>query len=696
MRRLWSAALVAGILSVMAVATATAHEDHSTGEWPTTCVDLNDIVEEHLGNVGNVGIYQRVFGEQAEGACQFDHREDVARTFAWALAESTQPILGTETTSSDPSQQAGGWPETCVELNDIVESHLGNDRIVGIYQGTLGEQAETACRQDHADDVRAVFGWAAPCDGRHSAVATSAEMTGTTGSRFATFHDLAQLESSLRMVLVTLPGLACHVYPWLADGVSGHDYRWLESLTNLASIDESFAMEVASYPWFVDGVDSYREAEWGALRDLTVIAEQYPELLSAIREFSWITDERPDPTAFALLSLTRLAESSVELAVLAATSPWMNDGIADYEAGGLGALVELAKQDLSLTRQLLDYTLTPTVTAIDVLLLDTIRFMRYDNPQTYHLLAQQPWYVDGLNDTERAFIVGIPVVVREEFFRNPDSRYYRSITTTLPISGETTLWAFDFRPLPEGEDVLEMAAEAARELERFMGIPFPMDTIIYRFWPSDWIGFPAWFIGENIGVSRASFPNLDWSDKGDRYLVYHETAHYFFTELGPYYSDYQISPNWLDEGGADFMESWISARLGGRSLEERLAGVERAARSACHEHGFTNILKLTEPALVADNEDQKRRSFRCQYILGEQLLLNLYFTMGEPGFSAAVREVHLTGHFFRPFPLRHSLAYPSDLQLFQTFLKHTPPGREDAVRDLYRRIHGGPYIPPDN
>ena len=167
-------------------------------------------------------------------------------------------------------------------------------------------------------------------------------------------------------------------------------------------------MEVASYPWFVDGVDSYREAEWGALRDLTVIAEQYPELLSAIREFSWITDERPDPTAHALLSLTRLAESSVELAVLAATSPWMNDGIADYESGGLGALVELAKQDLSLTRQLLDYTLTPTVTAIDVMLLDTIYFMRYDNPQTYHLLAQQPWYVDGLNATERAFIVGIP------------------------------------------------------------------------------------------------------------------------------------------------------------------------------------------------------------------------------------------------------------------------------------------------
>ena len=682
--------IAAAILVAMVVVAATAAS--VSAQWPTGCVELNDIVERHLGNDGNVGIYQQVFGEQAEGACQSDHIDDVRGVFAWAFAPSPTP----ESAGVNGAANTGGWPTTCVDLNDIVENHLGNDHNVGIYQRTFGAQAETACRQDHAEDVRVVFGWATPCVAASPAPDPRASTIAFANPGRATLRDLARDHSALEMVLVRLPWLACHVYPWLADGVSGHDYRSLESLMTLAGINESFAMEVASYPWLVDGVDTYREAEWGALRDLIIIAEHYPELLGAIREFSWIIDERPDPTSHALLSLTRLAESSVELAVLAATSSWMNDGIADYETAGLGALVELAKQDLSLTRQLLDYTLTPTVTAIDVLLLDTIYFMRYDNPQTYHLLAQQPWYVDGLDATERAFIVGIPVVVSEEFFQNPDSRYYRSITTTLPISGETTLWAFDFRPLPEGEDVLEMAAEAARELERFMGIPFPMDTIIIRFWPSDWLGFPAWFIGRNIGVSRDSFPNLDWSSKGDRYLVYHEMAHYYFNHLGPYYSVSQISPNWLDEGGAEFMETYISARLESQSLEERLAGVERAARSACHEHGFTNILKLTEPALVADNEDQKRRALRCDYILGEQMLLNLYFTMGEPGLSAALREVYLTGHFFRPFPLRHSVGYPSDLQLFQTFLKHTPPGREDAVRDVYRRIHGGPYIPPDN
>ena len=658
-------------------AAVAALDTPDAAPWPTGCVALSDIVERHRGNGHKVGIYQRVFGDQAEGACQFDHRARVSNAFAWAFTESPPPG---ESSAADASQEAGGWPASCVELSDIVESHLGNDGNVGLYQRTFGEQAEAACRQDRADDVRAAFGWAVPCDTGPAAA--------TSDTPAATFHDLAQDESSVRMVLVRLPWLACQVYPWLADGVSGHDFRWLESLMNLARINESFAMELASYPWFTDGVDSYREAEWGALRDLTLIAEDYPALLSAIRELSWITDERPDPTSFALLSLTRLAASSVELAILAATSPWMNDGVTDNDAAGMAALGELAKQDLSLTRQLLDYTLTPAVSEMDVLFLDRIEDMRYDDPQKFRLLAQQPWYVDGLDATERAFIVGIPDVASEQFFQNPDPRYYRSITAPMPISGEITLWAFDFRPLPEGEDVLEMAAEAARELERFMGIPFPIDTIIFRFWPTDPLGHRAIFLGTYIEVSRASLPNLDRSDERHRYLVYHETAHYYFNELGPYYSVGRISPDWLDEGGASFMESYIHARFGFRSLEERLAIVESRGARRCHEVGYTNIFKMTDPAVVAG------RSIVCRYILGEYLLLNLFFTMGEPGLAAALREVHLTAHHFRPFP--HPVAYPSDLQLYQTFLKHTPPGREDAVLDVYRRLHGGPFIPPDN
>ncbi len=137
---------------VLAAATIAAFSTVVFAQWPTTCVDLNDIVETHLGNDNNVGIYQRVFGVQAEAACQNDHRDDVRGVFAWAFDEAD---LATQTDLPDLA-----WPTDCVELNDIVEAHLGNDNNVEIYQRVFGDQAEPACRNDHRADVRAVFAWA--------------------------------------------------------------------------------------------------------------------------------------------------------------------------------------------------------------------------------------------------------------------------------------------------------------------------------------------------------------------------------------------------------------------------------------------------------------------------------------------------------------------------------------------------------
>ena len=138
--------------ALIAVAAALVLATPVFAQWPTTCVALNDIVEQHRGNDRNVGIYQRVLGDEAEDGCQADHREDVRGVFAWAFEDST--------TTRDPDLPPLAWPATCVELNDIVEAHLGNDQNVGIYQRVFGDQAEAGCRGDHREDVRAVFAWA--------------------------------------------------------------------------------------------------------------------------------------------------------------------------------------------------------------------------------------------------------------------------------------------------------------------------------------------------------------------------------------------------------------------------------------------------------------------------------------------------------------------------------------------------------
>lgn len=82
------AAVLAAAASLAALAAVVF------AQWPTTCVDLSDIVEVHLGNDQNVGIYQRVVGDQTKPGCRRDHQEDVRGVFAWAfdgMAASATP-----------------------------------------------------------------------------------------------------------------------------------------------------------------------------------------------------------------------------------------------------------------------------------------------------------------------------------------------------------------------------------------------------------------------------------------------------------------------------------------------------------------------------------------------------------------------------------------------------------------------------
>ena len=116
------------IAAVVAVAVAVAVATPVFAQWPTTCVDLNDIVEQHLGRTNNVGIYQRVFGDQAEAACQGDHREDVRGVFAWAFGLATptaQPaVAGSSLTLANDALYGAVWRGRTEQVRTLVAGGL--------------------------------------------------------------------------------------------------------------------------------------------------------------------------------------------------------------------------------------------------------------------------------------------------------------------------------------------------------------------------------------------------------------------------------------------------------------------------------------------------------------------------------------------------------------------------------------------
>ncbi|MCY4625596.1 MAG: hypothetical protein OXC99_11440, partial [Chloroflexi bacterium] len=156
-------------------------------------------------------------------------------------------------------------------------------------------------------------------------------------------------------------------------------------------------------------------------------------------------------------------------------------------------------------------------------------------------------------------------------------------------------------------------------------------------------------------------------------LLNHEVAHYHLA--------FEVGPFWLVEGGADFVLAYREAWDGTEDWEgqvELFEGNEFAGRQWCVDNGVTNVA-----ALAGSGEFENP----CGYALGRYLLTSLFNTIGADAFSSAMQEF-----YERYLDFQH---HPTDEQVYRIFLKHTPADREEAFLDVYRSLHGGPFVDGD-
>ena len=669
-------------------------------QWPTTCVDLNDIVEAHLGNHANVGIYQRVFGDQAEDACQSDHLEDVRGVFVWALSDSSP--AGASDGVAPPD--IGGWPTTCVELNDIVEAHLGNHHNVTIYQRTFAAEAEAACRNDHRPDVREVFAWAAACDPR--AVANSVQTTGRAppGTPTHAVATLAQTDSALRNLLAAMPWLACHTYPWLADGVSSDDRNQLQQLDEVAFASEQAGMLVANSAWFADGVDyddPYRSGR-GALLSLRDLSARDPALRNIILSYPWITDDMSDYESAALRRILRISEQDLPFAIRLADTGWIRDGIASYEDWGLDS-IDAALQNLpDGRRQLVEYALQDRLYTSDldfIRVVYGIRFSGGDHEPSdisaYDLLRSQPWFVDGLNAEERAFIqaIGSGSKNSPHYADVVQSYYAQSATIAIPGTGNVRLWAFQHEPFQEGENPLGTVAQGLLGASRIMGTALPTnDVVVYLSGNRGAAEFPNRLILPTANRYPAAFTrDLIFETVAKLYLDYSMGPHYPGIDSWPVDAPILFDTAWLENSGSEFVRAFTNDWLGTKSIIVQSHEWAEDARVNCTDKGLASIYTISRLAYPADTATA--RQFRdCTEAYGRFLLLRLFLTIGEERMSVALGELHHMANYNYPRDNDEGIRIPSEKEVFRTFMKHTPPELHDEVRHWYREYHGAPFI----
>ena len=400
-----------------------------------------------------------------------------------------------------------------------------------------------------------------------------------------------------------------------------------------------------------------------ALDAIVTIWELDPGLGTAATQYPWLRDEVDYSEASVLALLAAIAGSDLELAWQ--VSAWVAGGAGRAEADVLSGVAVLANFDSQLARQVL-HRLASRVRDLDRYFGQSLTLLADSYPEDFGRLTRQPWFADGMEDEEMALIVPLSIiytesgssVTRDLFNGLIDSHFTQSKMVSLPLAGDVNIWVFQSTPFPANEDLSAIIEHTIRLSEGFLKTPFPTTDVIL-------------LTGTSVESRNLnSYMRVRRTPGGVGYIP-HETAHYYFG----------IGPQWYVEGGANFIESYVRDRTGVESLNDRRLGVSRWVRERCKDFfGLGNLQDLN------DFTQGQGWPHGCHYQWGELFLTELFEILGEEATGRALGEIHAL------YEARgHS---PSEEDIYDVLLANTPANLEETVKDLYRRVHGGPFTGP--
>ena len=244
------------------------------------------------------------------------------------------------------------------------------------------------------------------------------------------------------------------------------------------------------------------------------------------------------------------------------------------------------------------------------------------------------------------------------------NRYTQHREISLPLAGDVDIWIFQNTPFPPDEDLLTIVADTARISEGLLQVPFPTNDIILLI-----VDDTDRRYNFNYGKHLSSFVVVTRRPTGLR-SVRHETAHYYFGG----------NPQWLGEGGTEFIVAYVKDRTGVQSLSDRKIEASQQVQSDCFElNEIENIRHLSYA--------WGRTNHVCPYVMGENLLFNIFEVLGEGAMTSVLGELY-------GLPLDEGSEREKEELVFNTLEKHVPTGRMEEFLGLYRRLHGGPYAGP--
>ena len=459
--------------------------------------------------------------------------------------------------------------------------------------------------------------------------------------------------------------------PWNAPH---HDA--VEAITNIWAQEVELGEAVAGLSWVVDGIT---HTEAGTLYWLDRLTSVNPDFTRQMLRYPWVSREITEYPSITINMLSRLGIGNAELAQRIGTLPWLADAEEvdlGFEFWALVDLAQIARFGGPLLEQVLDRLHDRRqLSRSERNLLEVLAGMTFAEPEAVQELVAQPWFTDGLDDEEAAFLITLQaffLISPELYTQMTENRYTQSARVSLPLSGEVTLWAFQNVPFSDDDDLLAVMEDALRTTEGIMAAPFPTTEIIVASVvasKSDTsynirIGTGAHTNG-HIVISRYESASIENA------VAVHQTAHFYF----------QAYLGWFSEGGSQLIAAYMRNREGIESYNDRLQILEAQLEEDCLTISVTNLHELGGThgglGIISSEEDPR---FRCVETMGEHFYLSLLEILGEQAVLSSLRE------------LDQSFDYGlNDRTIYQRFLNNVPPGKEGEFHDLFSRLHGGPF-----
>ena len=377
-----------------------------------------------------------------------------------------------------------------------------------------------------------------------------------------------------------------------------------------------------------------------------------------IENLPWVTDGINEREEIALDQIRAFAQIDPSMSQRVAGSLWLSDGVTHNELGIMDGLLNLAD-----THPEIVVILTTVPDETGSLIADGLSSLRSilssDLVRSEQFLSQS-WFQDGLTEEEAALIVALRSTVNDdvdsdEVFADLLQRgQVRSETISLPLAGKVDLFAVGRSEFElELEGLLENMAFAVESMEGFMGTPWAApDVIAFLEFESDLgrMGLHGWNNGAYVVLKDPS-----------KHLTYHELAHFYLN----------FGPEWLHEGGAEFLNSYTLNLTEGGTLDADYINDQRLIAAECAPNGSANVHGWNETGAGAN---------LCGYWLGRQFLRGMYRALGHEVVSSTLREL------YEKDPARGTM----EDEIYQAFLTNTPSSQQDEFRFWYDCLHGRP------